>query len=78
MNFNNTLFVVALSVDKEFVIYFIFKRSIKQWNHFTIITYLLFTTIIFLDIKLQCVLFALCIYNRQDELREGLKNAAHE
>lgn len=28
--FSNTLFVVALFVDKEFVIYFIFKRSIKQ------------------------------------------------
>lgn len=35
MIFNNTLFVDALSVDKEVVIYFIFKISIKQLNYFT-------------------------------------------
>lgn len=72
MTFNNILFVVALSVDKEFVIYFIFKKSIKQLNDFTIIY-------LFLDIKFQCVLFTFCTYcNKREELRERLKNAAHE
>lgn len=38
MTFSKTLFVVTLLVDKEYVIYFVFKRSITQ--SVTIIYYL--------------------------------------